>query len=326
MLPDAQAALLSAYAQGWGDPLRLHRPGRLAALALAEARTRVAAAVGARPDEVVFTPSLAHSAHAAVAGLARGRRRTGDIVVTTAVDHSSVLAAARTFGVHREVPVDHRGRVDLDRWTTEVSAPGVAAATLQVANHEVGTLQPYAEAIASAQAGRGARRPRRDDRPHPAGPEPGAGAGRSCSDGPAPSGGPTGVGFLVIRRGTRWRAPYPTDDYQDGRWPGPPDVAAVHAAAVALDSGLGLGRTVGEHQHRLVDRLRTEIAARVPDVEVAGDPVRPGPAPAHLLCALRRRRSPDGRAGPGRLRRGQRIGLQRPAASSPPTSWPRWGR
>jgi len=279
MLPDAHRALLSAYAEDLGDPLRLHRRGRLAALALAEAQTRVAAAVGARPDEVVFTPSLAHAAHAAIAGLARGRRRSGDIVVTTAVEHSSVLAAARTYGVHREVAVDRLGRVDLDRWTAEVSAPGVATAAIQVANHEVGTLQPYAEAIAIAQQ---AGVPLILDATTALGRlDLSAVPGWSVLLGWAGAfGGPVGVGFMVVRKGTRWRAPYPTDDYQDGRWPGPPDVAAVHAAAVALDSGLGLGRLVGEHQHRLVNHLRIEIGARVPDVEIAGDPVRRVP---HLL-------------------------------------------
>ena len=57
MLPDAQQAWIDAQRAGWGDPLRLHRPGRLAAQALDRARDVVAAAVGARPDEVVFTGS-----------------------------------------------------------------------------------------------------------------------------------------------------------------------------------------------------------------------------------------------------------------------------
>ena len=70
MLAAARQAWLDAQQAGWGDPARLHRPGRLAAQALNQAREVVAAAVGARPDEVVFTGSAAHSNHAAVAGLA----------------------------------------------------------------------------------------------------------------------------------------------------------------------------------------------------------------------------------------------------------------
>ena len=70
VLPEAQQAWLAAQAAGWGDPSRLHRPGRLAAQALDAARQLVADALGARPDEVVFPSSGVHAAHAAVAGLA----------------------------------------------------------------------------------------------------------------------------------------------------------------------------------------------------------------------------------------------------------------
>src|SRR5918997_5369238 len=151
MLPDAQQAWASGQRAGWADPLRLHRSGRRAAQALDRAREIVAAAVGSRPEEVVFTGSYAQASHAAVAGLALGRRRTGNRIVTTAIDHSSVLNAAAAAGEHRAVGVDAQGHLDLDRWTSAVSAEGTALATLQVGNHEVGTLQPYAEAIAAGQ-------------------------------------------------------------------------------------------------------------------------------------------------------------------------------
>ena len=80
LLPEARAAWLAAQDAGWGDPPRLHRPGRLAAQALDRAREVVAAAVGARPDEVVFTGSGVQSTvrrdrrsgRAAAAGSGRG--------------------------------------------------------------------------------------------------------------------------------------------------------------------------------------------------------------------------------------------------------------
>jgi cysteine desulfurase len=93
-------------------------------------------------------------------------------------------------------------------------------------------------------------------------------------------GGPASVGILVIKKNARWRAPYPTDDYQGGRWPGVPDVPAIYAGVVALDCWLRAGRTIGERQRQLIDQLRAGIARQVPDVDVAGDPVRRVP---HLL-------------------------------------------
>ncbi len=278
LLADARQAWLNGQASGWGDPLRLHRPGRLAGQALDQAREVVAGAVGARPDEVVFTPSMPHAAQAAVAGLVLGRRRVGPRVVTSAIDHSAVLAAAAVSD-HETVGVDRLGRLDLDHWRTAVGGAGVAAACLQVANHEVGTLQPYAEAVEAAQAAGvpvvldATTALGRLDLAHS--------PGWSVLLGWAGAfGGPVGVGFLVIRKGTRWRAPYPTDDYQGGRWPGQPDVVSIYAAAVALDATLRIGRATGERQRGLVDRLRAGIAEQVPDVELAGDPADRVP---HLL-------------------------------------------
>jgi cysteine desulfurase len=279
MLADARQAWLDAQQAGWGDPARLHRPGRLAAQAMDQAREVIAAAVGARPDEVIFTASGAHASQAAVLGLGLGRRRVGSRIVTTAIDHSSVLAAAAAAGVHDAVDVDQEGHVDLDRWSAAVGTAGTAAACIQVANHEVGTLQPYAEAAeichrtevplvldATAALGRVDLR---------------GAAGWSVLTGWAAAfGGPTSVGILVIKKNARWRAPYPTDDYQGGRWPGVPDVPAIYAAAVALDCWLRDGRTVVQSQHDLVDELRAGIVQQVPDVDVAGDPER---RVAHLL-------------------------------------------
>ena len=228
-----------------------------------QARDVVATAVGARPDEVIFTASGVHASQAAVLGLALGRRRVGSRIVTTAIDHSSVLAAAAAAGVHDVVPVDHEGHVDLQRWDAAVSTAGTAAACIQVANHEVGTLQPFAEATEICQ---------RLEVPLV--------LDAVLTGAAGAFGGPASVGILVIKKNARWRAPYPTDDYQDGRWPGVPDVPAIYAAAVALDCWLRDGPTVVKRQYDLIDQLRAGIMAQVPDVDVAGDPVRRVP---HLL-------------------------------------------
>ncbi|MGI3783714.1 MAG: cysteine desulfurase family protein [Janthinobacterium lividum] len=279
LLPEAREAWLLAASSGWGDPLRLHRPGRLAAQALDSARERVAAHVGARPDEVVLTGPLAPTAQAAVAGLVLGRRRMGGLVVTSTVEHSAVLAAAAAYGEHVAVGVDHLGRVDLDAWTEAVGRPGVALACLQVANHEVGTIQPYA---AAGEACRAAGVPlvldattalgRLDTRD--------LGPWSVLLGWAGAYGGPTSVGLMVVRRGTRWRAPYPADDHQQGRWPGAVDVPAVWSAAAALDTAVFTRGVVGEGQHALVERLRRGVTARVPDVDVVGEAVDRAP---HLL-------------------------------------------
>jgi len=279
LLPQARKAWLAGQDAGWGDPRALHRPGRRAAQALDKARELIAFAVGARPADVVFTASAAHSAQAAVAGLALGRRRVGDTIVTSTVDHSAVLTASQTYGAPVQVPVDRLGRVDLGAWSEAVRSPGVGLACLQVGNHEVGTLQPFREAAELCQA---AEVPLVLDATSALGRVDLTAAGPwSVLVGSAAAfGGPIGVGLLVIRHGVRWRAPYPTDDYQDRRWPGAPDVPAIFATAVALETWLADGDAVGSRQRVLVDRLRDDITARVPDVDVVGDPDRRLP---HLL-------------------------------------------
>jgi cysteine desulfurase len=235
----------------------------------------MAAAVGARPDEIIFPASGPHPAQAAIAGLLKGRARVGRTVVTSTIDHSAVLsaadAAAAAGGSGVAVGVDHLGHLDLEAWRRSVSAGGVAVACLQVANHEVGTLQPYAEA---AEACTAAGVPLVLDATAALGRIDLAGeiAWAALVGSAGAFGGPTSVGLLALRRSTRWRAPYPVDDYQDGRWPGSPDVPAIFAAAVALETWLGDAEAVGGRQFALIDRVRREIVDRVPDVDVAGDP------------------------------------------------------
>jgi cysteine desulfurase len=203
----------------------------------------------------------------------------GSRIVTTAIDHSSVLTAAAAAGAHVAIEVDHEGHVDLNRWAAEVATAGTAAACIQAANHEVGTLQPYVQAVDICQR---AGVPLVLDATVALGRIDLSGvSGWSLLTGWAGAfGGPESVGILVIKKNVRWRAPYPTDDYQGGRWPGVPDVPSIYAAAVALDCWRQSGHAVGERQYALVDQLRAGIAERVADVDIAGDPVRRVP---HLL-------------------------------------------
>jgi cysteine desulfurase len=93
--PAAREALLAAYDAGWADPTRLHREGRQARLLYEAAREAVARVLGILPPEVSFTSSGTTAAHLAVLGGLAGRRRTGNEFVTSQIEHSSVLHAAR---------------------------------------------------------------------------------------------------------------------------------------------------------------------------------------------------------------------------------------
>ena len=150
--PAAREALLGALDDGWADPARLYGSARRAHRLLDDARAAMAGHLGARPDEVSFTSSGTQAVHLGVLGALGGRRRVGNDVVASAVEHSSVLHALEHAEANRTlVGVDRAGRVDASEFGARVTRT-TALACLQTANHEVGTLQPVAEVAAACQA------------------------------------------------------------------------------------------------------------------------------------------------------------------------------
>ncbi len=267
--PAARETLLAALDQGYADPRRLHGPARSARLLLDNAREVVAGCLGVRPDEVTFTASGTEAVHRGLLGLHAARARAGTTIVHSAVEHSAVLHAARWAGGEpAEVPVDRLGRVSPEDVARVVASAGpVAVAAVQSANHEVGTVQPVAEVAsalgdvplfvdACASAGR---------LPLPHGWAAAAASAHKW-------GGPAGVGLLLVRKGTRWRNPFPGDDRIDERSCGFENVPAALAAAAALQAVVAEQEAVATRQAALVDRVRAAAAA-LPDVEVVGDPV-----------------------------------------------------
>ncbi len=283
--PVARQALAAALDDGWADPTRLYRSGRRSAQLLDAARAATATALEVREDEVSFTASGTAAVHAGVLGALAAAGDPGATLVHSAVEHSAVLHAARHHvaagGKAVEVPVDRWGRIDLAAWRAAVAAPGVALAVLISASHEVGTVQPVAEAAAACAA---AGVPLLVDAAQSVGRIP-VPVGWSILTASAHKwGGPPGVGLLVVRKGTRWEAPYPTDEREHGRVPGAPAVPMIVAAAAALRAALAEAEAEASRLAPLVDRIRTEVARTVPDVEVVGDPVNRLPHLVTFSC------------------------------------------
>ena len=127
------------------DPGRVHSEGHAARVAVEVAREQVAALLGARPREVVFTSGATESVVTAT-WMATER---GDHVVLPAVEHRCVRDAAARHRV-TVVGVDRRGRVDPEALAAAIE-PGTALVHVQSGNHEVGTLQPVAEVVAACR-------------------------------------------------------------------------------------------------------------------------------------------------------------------------------
>jgi cysteine desulfurase len=257
-----------------GDPGRLHAEGLTARVAIEEAREQVAARFGARPREVVFTASGTEAVNAAVWGALT--RKPGH-VVTTAVEHSAVLESVRRAATSvTEVGVDRTGRFDPDAIAAAMR-DDTALVTVQLANHEVGTLEPAAEVIAVARA--------RGVVVHV---DACAAAGHVdvdfatlgadlCSLTAHKFGGPKGAAALLVKRGLRF-PPFVVGGAQErARRAGIENVAAIvgfGAAAASLDGDEA-------HERALTTRLSRETLAAVPGVERFGDPTSGLP---HLVC------------------------------------------
>jgi cysteine desulfurase len=254
--PAAREALLAALEDGWADPSRLYGSARRARLLLEAARDAVATVLAARPDEIHFTASGTAAVQEGVAGALAGRRRTGTHVVHSAIEHSAVLHAV---GDSTSVRVDGLGRVDVPAYADALRAD-TALACLISASHEVGTVQPVEE-IAGICAAR--EIPLLVDAAQTMG-RASVPAGWSLLTASAHKwGGPPGVGVLAVRTGTR---------FSPARH-GPPDLPAIVAAAVGLQAAVTESAAEDARLRPLVDRIRSQVAATIPDVEVVGDPV-----------------------------------------------------
>jgi cysteine desulfurase len=256
-----------------GDPARVHAEGLAARVALEDARAQVAALVGARSREIVFTSGATESIAAACWGAAeRGRHQ-----VVPAVEHSAVRRSAERHGEVTVVGVDHAGRVDPDGLLGAVR-PDTALVHVQWGNHEVGTLQPVAAVVAACRA-RGVLV--HVDAAQAAGHEP-VGFDELGADLMSISahklGGPPGVGALLVRRGVRLRPLLEGGDQERARRAGLENLPAIvgfGTAAAVVDV-----EDEAATQRRLTARVLAGVA-RLSGVRVHGDPDRRLP---HLVC------------------------------------------
>jgi cysteine desulfurase len=272
--PVAIEALQAAIEDGWADPSRLTGAGRRSAVLLDAARESIADSIGVRAEEVSFVPSGSHALHLGVLGLLAGRRRVGNRLVHSAVEHSAIFKAAHW---HREaggavdvVGVDECGRVDVDEFVRAAAQVGVAAAALQAANHEVGTRQPVTEvAIRLSQLSVPLMVDASHELVYGAAP---ANATVFSGD-PRLWGGPAGVGLLVVRAGARWMAPLPADEAEFGRSPGVPNVPAIVAAAASLRAFQAEAAATSARLAVLIDKIRAQVPALISDAVMLGDPI-----------------------------------------------------
>ncbi|MGZ4127608.1 MAG: cysteine desulfurase family protein [Actinomycetota bacterium] len=273
--PAAAAAMAEATTDAYADPSRLYGAARRARIALDAARNAVAQTVGARAEELVFTSGGTESCNLAVTAGARAAAaaRRPQRILATAIEHTAVLHAARALDGFEvvELPVDGTGLVDLDVLRKELEA-GAGLVSIQVANQEIGTLQPLAEA---ARTAREAGALVHTDACMAVGhmPVDVRALGVDLLSMTAHKAyGPKGIGALWVRRGVRVRPSIVGDDRERGRRAGMENTPAIAGWAAALQARTAEMAAESERLFALTERLRAELPRAVDDLVVHGHP------------------------------------------------------
>jgi cysteine desulfurase len=142
--PEVLGVMLPVLREFFGNPSSVHSEGRKARVFLDEAREKVAGLIGANPGEIIFTSGGTESNNLAILGVALSREKKNARIITSAVEHPSVLNPSKQleqlgFEIDR-LPVNAEGRIDLDQLKDTIQDSTVLI-SLQHANSEVGTLQ-----------------------------------------------------------------------------------------------------------------------------------------------------------------------------------------
>jgi cysteine desulfurase len=281
MIPDAVVAMSEALAT-LGNASSLHSSGRQARRVVEESREAIAAALGARPSEVIFTTGGTESDNLAVKGIYWARRAVDPArrrVLVSAVEHHAVHDAAQWLADHEDaevtwLEVDAFGRVHADTLAAAIveNPDDVVLASVMWANNEVGTVNPIRE-LAEVAARHGI--PLHTDAVQAVGTLPvdftASGAAALTMTGHK-LGGPYGAGALLLGRDTPCVPIMHGGGQERDVRSGTLDVPAIVGLATAVTGAIGHAPRRAEKLAALRDDLVRRLTAAVPDAIFNGDP------------------------------------------------------
>ena len=289
MCPAAIEAMLPFLDRIYGNPSSLHSVGQEAAEALADARQRIAACIGADPGEIVFTSGGSEADNQAILSAARlGRQQGRQHIISTAFEHHAVLHTLEKLkreGFEVTLLDVHENGIVLPHQVEEAIREDTCLVTVMYANNEIGTIQPIREIGAICRA-KGV--PFHTDAVQAAGHLP-IHVGEQNLDLLSLSAhkfhGPKGVGVLYARKGIPLFPLIEGGAQERGRRAGTENLPAIMGMTAALELACS---QIDENARRLT-ALRDQLIqglAKIPHSVLNGDPVQR--LPSHVLLAIGR--------------------------------------
>jgi cysteine desulfurase len=265
--PEVLAAMLPYLTEEYGNASSIHAYGQNARDAVEQARSSVAALVGARAADIMFTSGGTESNNHAILGAVAAAPGKAKHMITSAIEHVAVLDSCRALaksGIDLTVlPVDREGLVNPEDVRNAIR-PETVLITLMLANNEIGTIEPIEE-ICKIAAEKGIVF--HADAVQAAGKIPidveklGVDL---LSISAHKFNGPKGVGALYIRKGTQLVPLLYGGHSERDRRPGTEDVAAIAGMGKAAELARMGMREENERMRSLRDRLERGLLNRVP--------------------------------------------------------------
>ncbi len=273
--PEAAGAMRPYLQKKYGNPSSIYEEGREGRRAVDRARAGVAAFIGAKPEEIIFTSGGTESNNTAIKGVAFAGKNRGNHIITSAIEHHAVTEQEKflkeqgfemTF-----VPVDKHGLVDPGD-VKKAIRPGTILISIMHANNEIGTIQPAEE------IGKIAKEHEvyfHTDAVQTFGHIP-VNVDSLNADLLSASAhklsGPKGIGMLYVRKGTRISPLLHGGDQERNRRAGTENTAGIAGFGKAVEIA---GEVMEEEAERLTsmrDGLLKKLSGRIDDLYLNGHP------------------------------------------------------
>ena len=276
LLPEVQNAMIEAIKANYGNPSSQHKIGDQAAEALGSARESIARLINCKvPKEVIFTSGGTEGVNLAIKGVAFANAEKGKHIVTSNIEHNAVLRTLRRLKMMdyqvTSVPVDEYGRVNPDHVAKAIKEDTILVSIMH-SNNEIGTIQPIEEI---ARITRERKVLFHTDAADSVGVVPidvqnlGVDLLSFASNSFY---GPTGVGGLYVRRGTKIWPLFDGGVQEDNKRAGAENLIGIIGMGVAAELTVRDLESRIRQSKRLKEKLLKELPNHIDEYYVNGHP------------------------------------------------------